>query len=343
MSGVGALACFQEWQRAASLLISMPTLNVPASEVSLGTAVAACRRATQWEAAVALLKKPGLAGTSSRRSILTYTSAISACCFGQAWSAALALFEEAVGDGLVFDTVAVNTVVSGLRHSNAWSQANQVLRQCNREGAPKAMRVRYHERSAVNVQTCHYSAGHTPAMPDVLPGMLVEAGGSSGTYVDCTLGKGGHTRGLLRLLSPDGQIYALDIDPSAISEAERTFLGEPRLQIHHHPFGDLASVLPVQVDGIMADLGVSSMHLDKSQRGFSSLADEPLDLRMNPTCGSPVSEWLLRATSAEIAWVLKEHGEKTDPLLSLRLAEAIARRAAEKPPLLRTGQLTKVA
>ncbi len=105
-----------------------------------------------------------------------------------------------------------------------------------------------------------------------------------GIYVDCTFGRGGHSREVLSRLGPNGRLYAIDRDPQAI-EASKS-IDDPRFSIIHGPFSGLASYMEARgltgkVDGVLADLGVSSPQLDDPERGFSFLRDGPLDMRMD--------------------------------------------------------------
>lgn len=163
----------------------------------------------------------------------------------------------------------------------------------------------------------------------------------SGWYVDATLGGGGHTRGLLDLLGPNGRLWACDQDPDAWAQAP----ADARLQVLKTNFGNLTQALtevglPAPcLDGIMADLGVSSHQLDDATRGFSYRFDAPLDLRMaqghmpSPTA----AQWLATATEQEIAHVLSNYGELPQ---SRRLARALVVARAQQP-LLTTRQLAQ--
>jgi 16S rRNA (cytosine1402-N4)-methyltransferase len=159
---------------------------------------------------------------------------------------------------------------------------------------------------------------HRPVLfEQTLDMMAVREGG---VYVDATFGRGGHARGLLDRLGPDGRLIAIDRDPEAVSAARA--INDPRFSIDHAPFSELADVLDahrvVTIDGVLLDLGVSSPQLDDANRGFSFRHDGPLDMRMDPTRGISARDWLLGADEAQIAAALKLHGEE-------RAATAIAR------------------
>ncbi len=141
-----------------------------------------------------------------------------------------------------------------------------------------------------------------------------------GIYVDATFGRGGHTRGLLDRLGPDGRLIAIDRYPEAVAAARA--INDPRFSIDHAPFSELADVLNahrvVAIDGVLIDLGVSSPQLDDASRGFSFRHDGPLDMRMDPTRGVSARDWLLAADETQIVAALKLHGEE-------RAAASIAR------------------
>ena len=172
---------------------------------------------------------------------------------------------------------------------------------------------------------------------EALDGLALEAGGY---YVDATFGRGGHTALILQALGREGRLLALDRDPHALAAGRRRFADEMRLTLVHASFADLATLVPAHAHqqacrGVLFDLGVSSPQLDDAQRGFSFRADGPLDMRMDPTRGEPVSAWLARASVDEIRQVIATFGEER---FARRVAQAIvaARRASA---LSRTGEL----
>ena len=172
---------------------------------------------------------------------------------------------------------------------------------------------------------------------EALAGLAVEAGGY---YVDATFGRGGHTSLLLQALGREGRVLALDRDPQAIAAGRQRFADEMRLTLVHASFADLGTLVPAHARdrpcrGVLFDLGVSSPQLDDPSRGFSFRADGPLDMRMDPTRGEPVSAWLARAGLDEMRQVIATFGEER---FARRVAQAIvaARRAHA---LTRTGEL----
>jgi 16S rRNA (cytosine1402-N4)-methyltransferase len=182
---------------------------------------------------------------------------------------------------------------------------------------------------------------HTPVLAaEALAGLALEAGGY---YVDATFGRGGHTALILQGLTREGRVLALDRDPQAIAAGRRRFADEMRLTLVHASFADLGTLVPAHADhracrGVLFDLGVSSPQLDDAQRGFSFRADGPLDMRLDPTHGEPVSAWLARASVDEIRQVIATFGEER---FARRVAQAIVAARRERT-LTRTGELAAV-
>jgi 16S rRNA (cytosine1402-N4)-methyltransferase len=158
-----------------------------------------------------------------------------------------------------------------------------------------------------------------------------------GVYVDATFGRGGHSRAILAQLGERGRLIAFDRDPMAV--AASAALADARFTLVHEAFSSLAEELDAlgvaQVDGVLMDIGVSSPQLDDPSRGMSFRFDAPLDMRMDTTRGESVSQWLARATVAEITTVVRDYGEE-------RFAYAIAKAidaARAGSPIATTGQL----
>jgi 16S rRNA (cytosine1402-N4)-methyltransferase len=143
---------------------------------------------------------------------------------------------------------------------------------------------------------------------------------ADGTYVDATFGAGGHASLILDALGAAGRLIALDADPTATARA----IADPRFALVHANFRDLAQRLDAlgiaQVDGVLFDLGVSSMQLDEAERGFSFRAAAPLDMRLDPSRGESVAEFLASRDEREIADVIYRYGEER---ASRRIARAI--------------------
>ena len=133
-------------------------------------------------------------------------------------------------------------------------------------------------------------------------------------WVDCTLGRGGHTLGLLKA---GARVLAFDQDLQAITETSqrlKSYLDQGQLTIIHQNFRFLTSALEEngisEVAGILADLGVSSPQLDEAERGFSFMASGPLDMRMNQNKGLSASEWLNQHSETELCHILRKYGEE---------------------------------
>jgi len=143
-----------------------------------------------------------------------------------------------------------------------------------------------------------------------------------GYYVDATFGRGGHARAMLARLSAKGRLLALDRDPEAVAAGRQLAESDARFNIIHAPFSRLAEALAArgwdQVDGAGFDLGVSSPQLDEPGRGFSFQFEGPLDMRMDPSSGQPLSQRLQRISERELARILREYGDE-------RFARRIAR------------------
>ena len=153
-----------------------------------------------------------------------------------------------------------------------------------------------------------------------------------GCYVDCTFGRGGHSKAILERLDARGRLLAFDKDPDALRFAREALAGDPRFACYPGSFTRLAHVvddlgLSGQVDGLLFDLGVSSPQLDDAARGFSFLRDGSLDMRMDPATGASAAQWINRAGQTEIRAVLREFGEER---YAGRIARAIVSRRAEQ-------------
>lgn len=146
----------------------------------------------------------------------------------------------------------------------------------------------------------------------------------TGVFVDATFGRGGHSRLLLEYLADDARLIVFDKDPQAIGVANDLAKQDSRVVVVHDSFAKLSDNLARlgidKVDGIMADLGVSSPQLDDGSRGFSFMRDGAVDMRMDTTQGQTVGEWLKMVDEATLADVLYEYGEER---YSRRIAKAI--------------------
>ncbi len=160
-----------------------------------------------------------------------------------------------------------------------------------------------------------------------------------GVYVDCTFGRGGHSRLILEKLGAGGKLIAIDRDRAAIAACD---INDPRFILIHATMSDLTAVLKQagveKVDGVLADLGVSSPQLDDGARGFSFRFDAPLDMRMDQSQGKTVAEWLAAADEQTIGEVIWRYGEE-------RFARQIARKIVATRGggnLRTTGELAKL-
>ncbi|WP_199098724.1 16S rRNA (cytosine(1402)-N(4))-methyltransferase RsmH [Dyella sp. ASV21] len=176
---------------------------------------------------------------------------------------------------------------------------------------------------------------HIPVMlGEAVEGLAVHAGGR---YLDGTFGRGGHARAVLSRLGPEGRLLLMDRDPQAIATANAEFGDDPRVSIRHANFSSMAEwdETATGLDGILLDLGVSSPQLDEAARGFSFMADAPLDMRMDTTQGESAADFLAHASEREIADVLWNYG---DERFSRKIARAIVEDRTENP-ITRTGEL----
>lgn len=133
-----------------------------------------------------------------------------------------------------------------------------------------------------------------------------------GVYVDGTLGAGGHAEAILGRLGPAGRLIGVDRD-SEILEIARSRLGaDNRVLLHHGSFDEWEDEdgIAESIDGILLDLGVSSLQLDRAERGFSFSKTAPLDMRMDPWQGDSAADFVAEASEKELEKILKEYGEE---------------------------------
>ena len=157
------------------------------------------------------------------------------------------------------------------------------------------------------------------------------------TYVDATFGRGGHSRLIVSQLGPQGRLIVFDKDPEAIAQAQA--LNDPRLTIRHEGFAALATLPAASVAGVLMDLGVSSPQIDNPARGFSFRGDGPLDMRMDPTRGHSVKEWLDTASQQDIAEIIRDYGEER---FAVPIAKAIVARRQERGAPATTAELAQL-
>ena len=160
---------------------------------------------------------------------------------------------------------------------------------------------------------------------------------SSGLYLDGTVGAGGHARGIMEACAPGGQLLGMDVDPEALALARETLApyGE-RVTLMQASYDTMLDAMRERgwqtVDGIVLDLGVSSMQLDTRERGFSFQSEAPLDMRFNPDFGRTAADLVNTAEEEELAQVLFRYGEEPR-------GRRIARLIVESRPVTTTTQL----
>jgi|TARA_R100000049_G_scaffold2058_2_gene4683 16S rRNA (cytosine1402-N4)-methyltransferase len=179
-------------------------------------------------------------------------------------------------------------------------------------------------------------APHIPVLLDEVIAALDPQPGD--VVIDATFGAGGYTRALLER---GATVHAFDRDPDAIAAGEawpETKVDPPRLVLHRHRFSEMAEVMTAagvaRVDGIVMDIGVSSMQLDQAHRGFAFSSDGPLDMRMSQD-GESAADFLNTADEKSIADVLYLYGEE-------RQSRRVARAIVAARPLETTGELARI-
>jgi 16S rRNA (cytosine1402-N4)-methyltransferase len=206
---------------------------------------------------------------------------------------------------------------------------------------------------------------HVPVLLE--PVMEWLAPRSGGVYCDCTLGFGGHSEEILKRSAPDGRLIGLDRDPAALEFARQRLapFGD-RVTFVHAPFSDLTQALDrlgiANVDGCIADLGVSSVQLDQAERGFSFRREGPLDMRMDTTRGATAEEVLKRLDAAALEQIIRDLGEDrfarsisrsvmkardageltSTTALAAAVAKGVPRREHHKDPSTRTFQALRM-
>jgi len=153
---------------------------------------------------------------------------------------------------------------------------------------------------------------HIPVLRDEFIDAIVSD--PDGRYVDCTFGRGGHSRALLERLSSRGRLLAFDRDPEAVAAGKDLEQQDKRFSIRHSDFAQLGAALECEawnkVTGIGFDLGVSSPQVDNAARGFSFRKNGPLDMRMDTTSGQPLSQMLKHISEHELIDVLRSFADE---------------------------------
>ena len=174
------------------------------------------------------------------------------------------------------------------------------------------------------------SFSHNPVMINrVIEGLNIIR---NGTYVDCTFGRGGHSRNILEKIGEKGKLIAIDKDKAAEDYAKEYFSKYKRFYFEKSNFSDIEYILEKyndskKVNGILLDLGVSSPQLDEAERGFSFMKEGPIDMRMDTTNKMTAMLWLQEAEIDEISRVLKKYGEEK---YSYRIAKSIKKSIEDK-------------
>jgi len=182
---------------------------------------------------------------------------------------------------------------------------------------------------------------HVPVLKKEVLDLLGVSGG--GRYIDGTLGLGGHTEAILERSDPDGRVLGLDRDPEALTRAgQRLARFKARCLLVHGNYANVVDLAEAAaftgVDGVLFDLGVSSMQLDEADRGFSFMRDGPLDMRMDTTQSTTAADLVNGWSEAELANVIFRYGEEP---ASRRIAAAVVRERSIEP-ITTTGRLAGI-
>jgi len=180
---------------------------------------------------------------------------------------------------------------------------------------------------------------HVPVMSAEVLGFLRPSRG--GLFVDCTVGLGGHARALLE--AGASRLLGLDRDRDALAIAHATLAPwSDRVELVHADYRTIDDVLAArqiaEVDGVLADLGVSSLQFDAEGRGFSFQRDEPLDMRMDRSGGETAADLVARSSERELADAIFQYGEER---FSRRIARALVYERSETP-IVTTGRLATI-
>jgi 16S rRNA (cytosine1402-N4)-methyltransferase len=192
-------------------------------------------------------------------------------------------------------------------------------------------------------EASHLSPNHVPVLlKEAIDFLNVRRGG---TYIDATVGLGGHSYEIAKRLGAPGHLIGLDKDPAALEIAKSVLsrsslvVGEtdwPRITLRHQSFGEIANdQRPTTIDGLLADIGVSSLQLTDAARGFSFQADGPLDMRMDPRSERTAEQVVNHLDERELADVIYEFGEE-------RRSRRIARAIVRSRPIRSTAHLADV-
>jgi 16S rRNA (cytosine1402-N4)-methyltransferase len=182
-------------------------------------------------------------------------------------------------------------------------------------------------------------SGHKPVLyKEIIHALQPE---NSGRYIDGTVGAGGHARGVLEACAPDGRLLGLDLDPQALALARETLAPySKRVVLIQASYVSLLEAMRSlgweQVDGILLDLGISSMQMDTPDRGFSFQHEAPLDMRFNPESGLTAADLINTLPENDLANLLFKYGEEPK-------ARKIAKMIVQARPIETTSQLAAIA
>jgi len=178
----------------------------------------------------------------------------------------------------------------------------------------------------------------TVLLDEAVEGLAIK---SDGTYIDCTFGRGGHSKKILEHLGVNGRLFAIDRDLAAIETAKT--IKDGRFHAEHLPFSELNQLVTTNglagVDGILLDLGISSPQIDEGERGFSFRFDAALDMRMDQTRGETAAAILADITEKQLTEVIKSYGEER---FAKSIARAIIKERTDGRAITTTGQLAEI-
>jgi 16S rRNA (cytosine1402-N4)-methyltransferase len=179
-------------------------------------------------------------------------------------------------------------------------------------------------------------SGHVPVLlKEAIDFLAIKRGG---TYIDATVGLGGHSYEIAKRLGAPGHLIGLDKDPAALEAARARLIFEedaPEITLLHSSFAEVGKRFGTKVDGLLADIGVSSLQLNDAARGFSFQAEGPLDMRMNPQAELTAEQVVNQVDEVTLADLIYEFGEE-------RRSRRIARAIVRSRPIRTTAQLADV-
>jgi 16S rRNA (cytosine1402-N4)-methyltransferase len=182
-------------------------------------------------------------------------------------------------------------------------------------------------------------AGHVPVLlKEAIDFLAIRRGG---TYIDATVGLGGHSYEIAKRLGAQGRLIGVDKDEAALETAAASLQSPvssedwPTIELRHGSFANLADDRRLTTDGLLADLGVSSLQLDNAARGFSFQAEGPLDMRMNTQSGETAEQVVNQVDEVTLANLIYEFGEE-------RRSRRIARAIVRSRPIQTTAQLAEI-